>query len=256
MCEYDQTIACYYDMDSLGMDGDVDFYVEEARESGSPLLELGCGTGRITIRAAESGIEVVGLDISEPMLEIARSKADEASPATRSRITLLEGDMRAFDFDRKFNMVAIPYRAFMHMLTPKDQLGTLRCAYRHLNPGGKLALNFFDPKLHPDASEFCPFEETDFTHPNTGRRVISTVTGVYNKRRQIIACDFTYKEIDKDGRVISENHSPITLRWVYRHEMEHLLELCGFEIEALYGDFRRGPFKYGGEQIWVCRRPK
>lgn len=255
MFEYDETIACYYDLDCLGTNGDVEFYLEEACKAGSPVLELGCGTGRIMLQAAEQGIEVVGIDISEPMLEIAKSKASQASTEVRSRLSFMVGDMHDFDLGRTFNLITIPYRAFMHILTQKDQLRVLRCVYRHLRPGGKLALNFFDPRLDIDGCCHRPFDEAEFIHPDTGRRVESMVTGVYDRRRQIISCDFVYREMDEGGGVISEDHSPITLRWVFRHEMEHLLELSGLEIEALYGDFQRGPFKYGGEQIWVCRKP-
>ena len=65
---------------------------------------------------------------------------------------------------------------------------------------------------------------------------------------------FLHEALAAEGRVISKAYAPLTLRYVYRYEMQYLLELCGYEIEALYGDFRRGPFRYGGEQIWVARR--
>ncbi len=60
--------------------------------------------------------------------------------------------------------------------------------------------------------------------------------------------------MDADGRVVDKIYSPLTLRYVYRYEMRYLLELCGYKVEALYGDFQRGPYHHGGEQIWVARK--
>jgi hypothetical protein len=70
----------------------------------------------------------------------------------------------------------------------------------------------------------------------------------------MIEQDWVFEELNRDGKVVSKTYIPLTLRYVFRYEMQYLLELCGYEIEALYGDFRRGPFRYGGEQIWIARR--
>ena len=94
----------------------------------------------------------------------------------------------------------------------------------------------------------------EFIHPETGRRFLVWDTRQYNMERQIIEMYFIFEELDDDGRVISKTYSPLNLRYAYRYEMQYLLELCGYSIENLYGDFRRGPFQYGGEQVWVARK--
>ena len=92
--EYTGESAVYYDYVATGVEGDVPFYVEEARSAGSPVLELGCGTGRILIPMAAAGLEVVGLDASHDMLMIARNKLEVLPPEVRRRVQLVEGDMR------------------------------------------------------------------------------------------------------------------------------------------------------------------
>jgi ubiquinone/menaquinone biosynthesis C-methylase UbiE len=126
--------------------GDVPFYLELAREAaalGQPVLELGCGTGRVTIPIAQAGVEVVGLDNAPAMLNVARRKAAAAALDVR----WVQGDMRSFALDQRFGLVIIPFRSFLHLLTEADQLNCLACIRKHLLPGGRLALNFFAPKL-------------------------------------------------------------------------------------------------------------
>src|SRR5262245_48031980 len=114
MYNYEQVQARYYDYTSTGLEGDLQFYVEEAQKAGSPALELGCGTGRILIPVAEAGVEIVGLDLSDDMLAIARRKVDALPEEVRGRIEIVRGDMRTFSLGRRFRLVIIPYRAFLH----------------------------------------------------------------------------------------------------------------------------------------------
>ncbi len=259
MKEYDRADAAFYDYYAIGLEGDVQFYVEEAKKAGYPVLELGCGTGRVLIPVAEAGITIVGLDRAPAMLSIARQKISRLSVDTQRRIELVEGDMRNFSLGRLFKLVIIPYRAFLHLLTPEDQRQALRCIREHLTADGLLVFNVFDPRLDIIAAHFGPLgaamkKDSEFTHPDTGHRIVVWDSRQYDPERQTLEQYFIFEELDDEGRAISKTYSPLTLRYVYRYEMHYLLELCGYEIEALHGDFQRGPFRYGGEQIWVARR--
>jgi hypothetical protein len=77
-------------------------------------------------------------------------------------------------------------------------------------------------------------------------------TRQYDPEQQRLDQYFIFEELDDDGRILAKTYSSLTLRYIYRYEMRYLLELCGYKVEALYGDFRRGPFRYGSEQIWVA----
>ena len=241
-----------------GERGDVAFYVEEARQAGSPVLDLACGTGRVLIPAAHAGVTMVGLDSSSAMLSVARKKVARLHEATRQRIELIEGDMRSFSLDRRFNLIAIPFRSFLHLMTPADQRRALGRIRDHLAEDGRLVFNIFDPRLdmiashlgQPDASLE---KESEFTHPETGRQIVEWVRRRFDAANQTIEEERVLEELES-GQVVSRTHAPITLRWIYRYEMEHLLALSGFAVEGLYGGFDRGPFRHGGEQVWVARK--
>ena len=123
--------------------------------------------------------------------------------------------------------------------------------------GGRLILNFFDPRLDYIASGIAApariVKEREFTDPATGHRVVFSSTSKYSPETQRIDVEFLFEEMD-NGSVIGTSRSSFALRWMYRYEMEHLLALCGFEVEALFGDLHRGPFRYGGEQVWEARK--
>jgi SAM-dependent methyltransferase len=254
--EYTGLRALFYDHVATGVDGDVGFYVGEAVACGSTVLELGCGTGRILIPMAEAGAEVVGLDRSADMLAIARDKLAACAPDVQRRARLVAGDMRDFDLAQRFRLVTIPYRAFLHNLTVGDQLRTLEQVRRHLTDDGRLVLNVFDPSVRLLAAGRWsrPTEHPrEFEHPRTGNRVAIRENFRYDLEQQLVEGAFDLDELDARGRVLGTTHAPLRLRYVFRYEMEHLLARAGLRVEALFGDFRHGPFQAGGEQIWVAR---
>lgn len=259
MKEYEGIDAVFYDYCFQGLEGDVRFYLEEAQKAGSPVLEIGCGTGRILLPIAQSGVEVVGLDRSPTMLEVLRHKLNKLSPEVRNRVELVEEDMRAFSLDKQFALITIPYRAFLHLLTPKAQRQALECIREHLADDGRLIFNIFDPSHELIAARLGPLgavlqKESEFIHPESENRVIAWFTGQYDPERQLLDAYFIFEELDNRGVMIAKTYSPLTLRYVYRYEMRYLLELSGYKVEALYGDFQRGSFRYGGEQVWVVRK--
>ena len=259
MEEYDRTDAAFYDYHSTGVEGDVAFYVEEARKAGSPVLELACGTGRILIPVAQAGVEVVGVDRSPSMLAVARRKVADLPEEVQDRITLLDGDMRDFTLDQRFHLVMIPYRSFLHLLTIEDQRRALVCVRDHLADEGRLILNVFDPRLDIIAAHEHPLGQamkrmSEFEHPETGRTVVVWDSRRYDPAGQFVREYFIFEELDEAGTVSRKWYVPLTLRYIYRYEMQHLFELAGFRVEALYGDFSRGPFRHGGEQVWIAKK--
>ena len=260
MPEYDAH-ADSYDALYTDYEEDIPFYVEEARRAGSPALELACGTGRVAIPVAEAGIELVGIDSSPTMLEQFRARLPLLAAEVRDRITLHQADMRDYNLGaERFTLITCPFRAFLHLLTIEDQLAALHNAHRHLRPGGRLALNFFNPSVTVIArsltshwSALHPIQE--YTHPVSGNTVIVHLTSQHDVVEQIIR-DFRIEdELDGDGRVLQRTYKTLTVRWIYRYEFEHLLARCGFEVEALYGDFDRRPFAQDlDELIWIARK--
>jgi SAM-dependent methyltransferase len=237
---------------------DVDFFVEAARESGGPVLEVGCGTGRVLIPTARAGIEIVGLDRSPTMLSLCRQRLRDEPESVRSKVQLVEGDMRAFSLDRTFALATIPFRPFQHLLSVEDQLACLGCIRRHLGDGGRFVLDIFNPSLEALVNrtigeEFG--EEPEFTMPD-GRRVVRRhLTAAHDRGNQFTDVQLLYYVTHADGRTERLVHS-FRFRYLFRFEAEHLLARAGFEVETLYADYDKSPFgsKYPGEMLFVARK--
>jgi SAM-dependent methyltransferase len=237
---------------------DVAFFVEAAQESGGPVLEVGCGTGRVLIPTARAGVEVVGLDLSLHMLAICRERLRREPREVQGRVQLVEADMRDFDLARQFRLVTAPFRPFQHLTTVDDQLSCLASIHRHLVVDGRLVLDLFNPSLEALTSDTVGQEvgeEPEFTTPD-GRRVIRRHKTVSRDRaHQVNHVELIYYVTHPDGREERLLHA-FPMRYLYRFEAEHLLVRCGFEVEALYADFDKSPYgsKVPGELVFVARK--
>lgn len=237
---------------------DIDFWVDMARECGGPVLEVGCGTGRVLIPTARAGFEVVGLDLSESMLSLSREKLSREPQEVQARVQLVEGDMRDFDLGRQFRLVTTPFRPFQHLITVEDQIACLMSIHRHLDGGRRLVLDLFNPSLERLVDEKYLLEsdrEPEFTMSD-GRRVL---------RRERIASRDLFNQVQNveliyyvtypGGRQERLVHA-FPMRYLFRFEVEHLLARCGFLVEEVYSDFDRSPYgsKYPGDLIFVARK--
>ncbi len=136
---YDR-LASYYDV-VYGDVFDHPFYLREALKAEGPVLEIGCGTGRVLLFLAGLGIDITGMDRSRSMLKELRRKAKEQK--LKPRIT--QGDMRGFSLKRKFKLIILPYRGFLHLKDDKERLMALRSIRRHLMPGGSVIIHTYNP---------------------------------------------------------------------------------------------------------------
>ncbi len=223
---------------------DVRFYLEQAAAASGPVLELGCGTGRILLPCARAGARITGLDRSAPMLAVARGKLEGEAPEVRDRVHLVEGDMRSFDLGERFALVTIPFRGIQHLLTVEDHLACLTCVARHLATGGLLVFDVFNPMLRAlvDATRRSEWgDEPEFTTPAGARVVRRFRVSRVDLPRQIQYLEMIYYVTQPDGtsRRLVEYFS---LRHFFRYEVEHLLARCGFTDIRIDGDFAGTPF--------------
>jgi ubiquinone/menaquinone biosynthesis C-methylase UbiE len=246
-----------YDQLYLGLPGEQDFYVSESLKYPSPVLEIGCGSGRITIPIARVGADITGIDNSEGLLKVAREKLDNIKTLA-GNIELINADMRDFSIDKKFNLVIIPYRAFLHMHTVEDQKKTLNNIRQHMAPGAHLIMNMFFPRIDVMDTYVNQLgtvvKQVKTLEAKSGNRQIVYDSRQYSSYTQLITQYFIIEEIDPSGLMVSKKYFPLTLRWVTKFEMQHLLELCGFELVNLYGWFDKREFSDSSEEmIWVAK---
>jgi SAM-dependent methyltransferase len=237
---------------------DVPFFVDAALASGGPVLEVGCGTGRILIPTARAGLHITGLDISPSMLAICHQRLQTEPPEVQSRVHLVQADMRAFDLAQTFALITLPFRPFQHLITVEDQLACLATLHRHLAPGGRLILDLFNPSLNFLTSNDVGQElgaEPEFSLPD-GRRVTRrSKIAARDYFTQVNQVELIYYITHPDGREERLVHA-FPFRYLFRFEAEHLLARAGFAVEHLYADYDLSPYgsKYPGELIFVARK--
>jgi SAM-dependent methyltransferase len=232
---------------------DVAFYVDLCRGAGGEVLELGCGTGRILIPAAEAGCTITGLDQSGFMLDRCRAKVHTLAPEVQKRVTLVEADMANFSLGRTFALVTVPFRPLQHLVSVEEHLGLLACVHRHLAPGGKLALDVFHPHLTTlaEALNLEEIEDTAEVALPDGRRIRRTfrVTAKYRaeQRNDIELIYYVQDPAGNTARLVQA----FPMRYFFRFEIEHLLARAGFELQYLFGNFDRSPFTDSSPEMVV-----
>src|SRR5512133_1688402 len=198
---YERT-AWLYDLDDREVvKDDVPFYLDWAARTGGSVLELACGTGRVTIPLAEAGHEVWGIDLSAAMLTRLREKLARFPEGVRDRVQARLGDMSSFDLERVFPLIIIPFRSFQ-LLTRDEQLrGCLASVRRHLAPGGRFILDVFRPYGLLDSSWIHGAElQWEAVGQETGHKVRRTdIRPRLDLERQIIYPGLVYYVERADG---------------------------------------------------------
>lgn len=238
----------HYDLQHAGITDDIPFYLGAARKYGGPILELACGTGRISIPMAGEGFDVTGLDISGPMLDRAREKAADAGVS----VDWVEADCRDFDLGRKYGLVILAFNALAHIHDHESIDGFLGCVRAHLKQTGRFVIDIFNPRLETlirDPSERYPVAE--YADPDGRGTVVVTENNVYDKASQINRIKWYHQVTGRPGEVVRE----LNMRIFYPQELDGLLRGKGFVIEHKYGDCDRTPFSSPSpKQVLVLRR--
>lgn len=245
--------AHLYDLDPREITrDDIAFYRDRAKAMGGPVLELGCGTGRVSIPLAESGSEIWALDLSEEMLTQLRGKLGRLPAAVTQRLHLVHANMAGFDLGRKFDLIVVPFRAFQALSERAEQEACLDCVIKHLSDRGRFIMHVFKPKGVFDESWVQP-ETFDWKviDPRTGK----TVSRYERRRRidlerQVLHVDLIYR-VEGSTRDILE---PLAISYFFEEQMRSLLQRQGFDIVEELGYFDGRPIASGPELIYVCRK--
>jgi SAM-dependent methyltransferase len=255
--EYEFVAELYDHVSSYMRCQDLAFYVDAAVELKGPVLEIGCGTGRVLIPTARAGIEISGLDLSSHMLDICKQRLLEENPEVQARVQLTLDDMRDFDLAQKFQLITIPFRPFQHLTTTEDQIACLRSIHEHLGTSGVFILDVFNPSLEGLMSEIgVEMNPEPELKLSDGRWVIRKHKVVERDlHKQIIHVEIIYYVTHPDGKEERLVHA-FPMKYLFRYEAEHLLARCGFEVERVYADYDKSHYgsKYPGELIFITRK--
>jgi SAM-dependent methyltransferase len=227
-------IAGIYDPWSRSVREDIGFYVEEALDTGGPIVELAVGTGRIAVPIAQAGIAVIGVDQSAGMLAVAGQFGQEQH--VEALLDLRVGDLREPPVAERVQLVICPFRSLLHMPSEADKLVALRAARELLVPSGRLVFDVFAPSR----------DDIESTHG----RWLEREPGIFERA-----------DWDELARTLTlsvrggESAVTMTLHWLGPLEWRQLIEAAGFVVEALYGWFDRRPYDGGEDMVFVCRRP-
>jgi SAM-dependent methyltransferase len=222
---------------------DVAFYVEEANRLGdaSAVLELGCGTGRLTLPLARAGHRVIGVDLSPAMLTRARAKLAGEPEEVRGRVTLLEGDVRDAGFTPPSvpDLVIAPFRVLQHLTSIADQLRMLALARRSVRAGGRLVLDVFNPAYAAMTRDRSAEVEDVAEHPiGDGRTMRRTVrVSAVHWAEQVSDVEIIYHV--RTGQDTERVVQAFAMRWFTPAELRHVVARAGFQLEAIYGGFDR-----------------
>ena len=237
---------------------DINFFIDYSRKANGRTLELACGTGRILIPTAISGIEITGLDLSPFMLRICQEKLEKQPAEVQKRVMLIQGNMTDFNTRETYSLITIPFRSSQHLLTVEEQKSCLNYCSKHLNTHGQLIIDVFHPKpdrLVPSSEYKEEIEDLPETELPDGRKIRRTNrTAGFHREQQYNDIEMIYYVTHPNGRTERLVQS-FPMRYFYRYEVEHLLTLSGFRIVDLFGDFDRSAFSTDSpEMIFIAEK--
>ena len=249
--------AALYDYEYRRRRADVTFYRELAKrqfDGHGRILELGAGSGRVTIPLARDGHTVVAIDQSQAMLAKLRTRVAALPASVAKRVTVLEGDLRGFRAPGKYPLAIAAFNVLEHLYTRGEIDACLRCVADHLEPGGIFA---FDVQL-PDLGWLSRdptkrWAKTRFTDPTTKRAMFYSTNHDYDPISQIAVIRLYYDPVDGKGpgHVVQ-----LTQRKFFPAELEALVAHAGFRVIERYGDFSFAPLDARAEsQVLVCQAP-
>jgi len=246
--------ARFYDWVYQGSMEDLPCYITLARRHGPRLLELACGTGRLTLPLAREGFAITGLDLSPEMLRIAREKLQHEPPEVQARVRLLQGDMSDFAVGEPADLALLPLSSIFHLHTRAEQVGCLACMRHHLAPGGAAVIDVTPAEMMANQTVGEEREYKSGVNPETGKvtRELGRKLSL-DKRTQRVTVEHTYIEEDPEGDhrrfVFVDSYT-----WVREEQMRELLAEVGLPKVAVFGSYDfRSPERDSQRMIFVAQ---
>lgn len=242
---YHKKAALYYDY-FAGKD-DLPFFRRLLLRLGGPVLDLGCGTGTLALNLARAGLDVVGVDNSPYMLDIAREKHGQACPSVKERVKFVEGDMVTFPWESKFATVLIARGSFGHLLNTGEQLNCLENAAKLLEDGGKIVLDLYPPSLNLLQGGTSVGRSVAVDGNVNLLRTVHTSCDLNNQRCRLTIIYEQFKDCVLQERVLEESSTSL----LFPREVMLLLRVGGYTIEEVFGDTGGGSFNASSRRMIV-----
>jgi SAM-dependent methyltransferase len=239
-------IASYYDVGMAGFDDDLSLYFGIAKRNGGSILELGCGTGRLTQPLSAAGFEVIGIDRSAQMLDRALERlSGPAGPR------LIRGTMIAPPLKRKFSLIIVAIDTFLHLESQEEQIACLSASRQLLDEGGTIVVDLPSPSA-PGWEDWSagmrPIVPVWSARLEDGSRVDKFSTFATDPSAQTHDVTEFYDRVLPDG-MLQRTSVEYALRFVFPAELELLLRIAGLRLVDRYGDYELGPFTAGSERL-------
>lgn len=242
-------LAPFYDLIHAELKEDVDFVLALADQTEGDVLELGCGSGRLLLPLAAASKRVVGLDSSAAMLARARERLAVEPAELASHVRLEEADIRRFVLDERFGLVLAAYNTLLH-LDAAGKEAALRSTARHLLPGGRLFIDLENPLLLADGDAGgAPELERTIVDRESEQVVVQMSSRRIDVDRQILQVSWIFDVSPLHGGPVTRTVVEEDYHYSYAHELELMLQRVGLKLEALYGDYRKGPYREGAERL-------
>lgn len=245
-------IARYYDLVHAELTEDIDYILSLAQRFDSPILELGCGSGRILFPLAQAGSTVTGVDSSRAMLSRAEKRLAGESIETRRRIRLFESRMESLDLGREqsgFGLVIIPYNTLMH-LDPEDIVRTFKRVAANLRPQGCLFIDLINPHLvaqSPDEPSLV--HERVLTDPDSGEKVVQLSSSRLDEFSQTIHITWVFEESAGDPESDKRSVAQLKYHYLFPHQLELALAEAGLQLDSITGNYEGAPFHEESERL-------
>lgn len=242
-------VAKYYDIEeSEYQQEDMDFYIEYAQKCKGNILELGCGTGRVSLKLASLGYDVTALDLSKEMIQIVERKKNEQN----CNLEIICGNMSEFHLNKRFSLILTPGRSFQSLSEQKDIISALSYIYQHLIQGGLFILDLFQPETFLKYQ--CKDDKTIFSKTVGNEKItMKYACNHIDKKNKIVHTTHTY-EIEKDNNFHQTQKAYMELRYYEYKEIVTLLESVGFKIKEKYGWYDKCSLEKGHEIIIVAEK--
>ena len=245
------TIARFYDAENAEMTDDLDLYSELADETGDPILDVGCGSGRVMLHLAQEGLSRGGCGYLRSDVGTRAAQARNAAAGPEAAGDVYQGDILTADLPGKFKLIIVPYNGFMHFNTQAQQAAALRRFHDLLDDEGLLIFDL------PNAGEAFGTQDDNavalermFTEPESGHLVMQQSFSTLSRITQQMHITWIYDEI-MDDSTVRRTLAPLVLRYVFPGEMDLLLAAAGFRQVEVYGDYAQESFEEGCTRMIV-----